>query len=122
GETSLILAAGFGMADIVNLLLRQEAWDLNDADHWGGGDGATYRYTNYELLQLILAREDVNVIELNDRSETPLCPAAKRRKISIVRFLLKDPRTQPNITDEGGRSPLYWAVLNGHADIVNPLL
>ena len=66
---------------------------------------------NSECLALLLARPDLSTVNPRDEhKETPLSSAVKINALRCVQLLISDNRTDPNIKDNRGNSPLMFAV------------
>jgi ankyrin repeat protein len=146
GQTPLSQAAVNGYEEVVKLLLAKENIDVNTKDEHGqtplsrvAGEG------RQEIVQLFLMNErtSLNVRDVDGR--TPLSLAAENGHEVIVelllgknaakiskeemkwkseeeKFLLTRSGADPNIKDNGGQTPLSWAIDNGHKAIIKLLV
>lgn len=117
GSTPLHLAAKAGHVGVVNRLLMASTIDV-DAKN-GKGHTALWNATQecYDQVASRLLLEDVDVnctgtSDLTDRL-TPLHHAVKARNRALVHQLLAKATADPNVPDEGGRTPLWWAAAVG---------
>ena len=98
---------------MVILLLEQEDIDINISDDFGQTalHEAASHDENSECLALLLTRPDLSTVNPRDEhEETPLSAAVKSNALKCVQLLISDNRTDPNIRDNRGNSPLMFAV------------
>jgi ankyrin repeat protein len=65
------------------------------------------------IVRLLLAqgkRLDIN--KQHSEGLTALSPAVRKRSLPIIDLILHDSRVNPNITDNQGRTALWWAKLD----------
>ncbi len=53
-----------------------------------------------------------------DEGATPLCVAAHRRRLEVVRFLVANKAGVDKVRDTDGCTHLYIAAQNGHLEVV----
>ena len=68
------------------------------------------------VIPLLLAHPDIDV--KSKYGNTPFMFACYDRIISCVREMLKDSRVDVNETDNGGRTPLWYAARDGYLDVI----
>ena len=73
-------------------------------------------------VSMLLARQDIDVNEVDDYGRTPLQLASIRGHTRIISMLLDKRGIDVNKADDEGRTPLWRATQNGHADVVKLLL
>ena len=120
GDTALIVAAGKGHTDIVELLVGAGA-DVNKADKIGL-TALMYAVQDghADIMKLLFkARADVN--QADSGGLTALMLAAEVGDMDIVRLLL-EAGADVNKADNDGLTALMLAAKHGHTDIVNVLL
>ncbi|KAL4994938.1 ankyrin repeat-containing domain protein [Aspergillus recurvatus] len=123
GCTPLCLAAKYGHEETVAALLQDPRTDPNVQDTvydqspllWAVEEG------NEGVVQLLLAREDIDSNLQDIHGQTALSWAAEKGHYRIVRMLLGQ-GSNPNIEDNAGRTPLTWASEYGHVNAVRALL
>ena len=122
GSTPLSLAAHCGREDVVELLLHAPDIDIDARKHSGSTSLYLAVQKNFPGIveQLLKRGADVN-LATNDGS-TPLCAAADRGHVEIVRTLLRAPAIEINLAPKGGVTPLIFASQGGHKEIIRLLL
>lgn len=121
GFTPLGLAAFFGHADAVQVLLANgAAVDARDESRFGNTplDAAVAAGHPEVVGALLAAGASVNVRDAADY--TPLHKAAENGNAEIVRLLL-DHGADARAVRKGGSTPLADAVAQGHANVVELL-
>ena len=125
GQTGLMLALGNRHTAVASLLLEQEGLDIdivNDYNQTALNWAALFDQ-NSECLALILAKSSsVNQVTQSAYGQTALWEAVSHNAARCVQLILSDVRTEPNIKDDGGDSPLMVAVKWNHVDCVELLL
>ena len=147
--SSLHCISYFGIADVANILIRMNKWDVNQKD----GLGITpliwaARYGNEEVVRLLLREKPIQPDEQDTNyGRTALSWAAENGHEGVVRLFLGqqfvDPGStshrwgdaarvagrlfgwryiNPNSSGKSGRTPLSWASGEGHENIVKLLL
>ena len=113
GQTGLMRSLLNRRTGVASLLLEQEGIDINISDNREiTALHIAARYDqNSECLAMLLARTtSVNQRECDGR--TPLRVAVRNNALRCVQLLLSDERTDPNIKDDYGNSPLHYAAEN----------
>jgi ankyrin repeat protein len=125
-STALHLVAKAGHIGVVNRLLMASAIDCNAKNRKGRTAlwNAT-RQGHDQVASRLLIGEDLEVNstatgESTDRS-TSLHHAVKARSLALVYQLLAKSSADPNVPDEGGRTPLWWAAAVGDLLLVMSL-
>lgn len=59
---------------------------------------------------------------LDERGQTPLYLAVREGSRRVFAVLLADPRTQIDLANRAGETPLMMAALKGHMDLARPLV
>lgn len=145
GDTLLTAAVRRNDMDMVKMLLKKGAdvnasrrdRDYNTSPHYmtatagfekrseSYGQGTALFYAahkkNAEMVKTLLAHKaDPNI---GNRSQnTPLHIAAEQGALEIVKLLTDRKRTQCDVTDKLHNTPLFYAVMNGHHNVVEHLL
>ena len=115
GSTALHLAAKAGHVGAVNRLLMANTIDINAQNRKGHSVlwNAT-RQGHGQIASRPLIGEDVevNAIGTGESTErsTSLHHAVEERNLALVHQLLTKSTADPNVPDEDGRAPLWWAV------------
>ncbi|KAF7595972.1 hypothetical protein BBP40_004118 [Aspergillus hancockii] len=118
GSTALHLAAKAGHIGAVNRLLMASTIDIdaqNRKDRTALWNATRQGHDQVASRLLVEARVNVNCMgtrELGDRS-TSLPHAVKARNLALVHQLLTKSTADPNVPDEDGRTPLWWAAAVG---------
>ncbi|KAF5013882.1 hypothetical protein FDECE_131 [Fusarium decemcellulare] len=105
GNTSLMLAASRGKADMVKLLLASGG-DPNTQDY--KGNTALCRASDTEVTRALVGAPDVKPDLPNNVGRTALSLAAEAGEIERVNVLLAADGVNPDARDARGRSPLSW--------------
>ena len=127
GSTALHLAAKGGHAGAVNRLLMAKTIDINAQNRKGRTAlwNAT-RQGHGRIASRLLIEEDVevNAIGTGESTErsTSLHHAVEERNLALVHQLLTKSTADPNVPDEDGCTPLWWAAYAGDLLIVMSLL
>ncbi|KAI8624519.1 hypothetical protein F5Y19DRAFT_312512 [Xylariaceae sp. FL1651] len=122
--TGLHVAAGFGLAGIVQSLLKTEGIDPNAQDFQGETPLSRAAAGGHEAVvrQLLLHKSTVADAR-SARGWTPLSLAATNGHVAIVYLLLRGGRVDINAKDPYyGQSALWRAADQGHEDVVKLLL
>ena len=117
-------AAYFGVTGVVATFIGGEGCDINQSDcmgytalSWSAAHG------NEEVVQLLLARNDVNADKPDRDGKTPLWQASFHGHEGVVKLLLA--RNDVDANKLGGiyrQTPLLSASSNGHEGVVKLLL
>ena len=120
--TPLGIAAYSGYEDIVGVLLDAPNIDIDVRKHSGATPLYLATQENFPRIveQLVKRGADVN-LAMNDGS-TPLCAAADRGHVEIVRTLLRAPAIEINLAIKEGATALIFASQEGHKEIIRLLL
>ncbi|OCL09903.1 hypothetical protein AOQ84DRAFT_246552, partial [Glonium stellatum] len=114
-DTSLYYAASFGLTDIVITLIGRKPNLDAPGSRFGGTalHGAAIRYHTAAVEALLKAGANPNQADFNHI--TPLHSAAGNGNLEVIRILL-DYNASKEVTDQGGETPLDWAVKAGHKE------
>ena len=82
---------------------------------------STKSWKYYAVLVCVCVAMMWNV-ECSDVKDNPLITAVRNGEQKKVEALLKDASINVNATDQCGFTPLMWASLHGHVDIINCIL
>ena len=120
--TPLGIAAYSGYEDVVGVLLDAPNFDIDVRKHSGATPLYLATQENFPRIveQLVKRGADVN-LAMNDGS-TPLCAAADRGHVEIVRTLLQAPAIEINLAIKEGATALTFASQEGHKEIIRLLL
>jgi ankyrin repeat protein len=121
GETALQLAAINGHLDVMKALIDKKA-DVNTADNTGWTplmDAARNKKPAAARL-LIAAGADVNAH--SDSYISTIITASRHGLIDVVKDLAAAGADLNATSRETGRTGLHWAVVNGHAPVIEFLL
>jgi ankyrin repeat protein len=121
GYTPVTYAVIGGKVDLLKLLIGSGANACTSCNH-GGWEPIHCACVNtvnqVEILQLLIeAGGDITATTSND--QTPLHIASDEGNVEIVRAILKVEEAKPTLCflDGDNRTPLDWAVNNGHEEI-----
>ena len=123
GRTPLSLAARYGRAGVVRLLLRELAIDVNSMDKTNSTPlllAATRGHE--EVVRLLLNDKRVEVDTQDKRNGTPLHRALFWGQEAVVRLLIEDQRSDINLQNIGNPTPLHSAAFWGYSPVVRQLL
>jgi len=122
GRTPLLVAAGSGNAEVIEVLLEYGAGALVDQAR---EDGVTALFVAAGngfsdcVKQLLGAGADKNLVNAN--GATPVLAASQNGFHEVVAILIER-GVDVNIPRKDGATPLKMAAVNGHANIVNMLI
>jgi ankyrin repeat protein len=113
--------------DIVNMLVKVDHINMNQADRFGITPlFRAVQQSNLDIVNLLLENKNIDVNKATCRLESPLYIAASKGNKEITLRLLKVPEIKLTTWSTQmvciGNTPLYIAVLNNHKDIVQILL
>ncbi|KAI0157927.1 ankyrin repeat-containing domain protein [Hypoxylon sp. FL1284] len=120
GHTPLSVVVGYGLLEIVRLLIDRGA-GVNVRGYRGGTPLLYAARHNYEAVSELLLEHGADTELSDDEGWTPLMRAASRGDEAAVRLLL-DKGADVGSLNGDGRTPLMWAVHYGHEHIVKILL
>lgn len=125
GKTPLAWAATMGSVIIVKLLLKHKHIHVNaprkgEPTPLGLAAGAGHT----EVVKELLAHSKLNPNETCEAcfGDRPLLAAARKGHVDVVDLLVRDSRVEPHLADYDGKTALWWAADNGHAEVVKHLL
>lgn len=123
----LLWAAQWGLVEIVEALVKAGA-DVNVKDQYGWTPMTlAFEFAHFDVVQaLIKAGADRSQLpgDLNAKDHsgfTPLQHALRRKDMSSVRAVIQL-GASPNVTDQAGRSGLFWVALDGQLDVVRTMI
>ena len=121
-QTPLFIAVYSGHEDIVRLLLDMPNIDIDE--RMKEGVTALFHAARNNLTGIVeqLVRRGANVNQAVISGTTPLCSAAKRGHLQVVRILLQAPAIAVDQATDDGVTPVAIAAQEGHKDIVRLLL
>ena len=77
----------------------------------------------YQSLEdILISNPSMDLNSLNFRGFSPLHYAAALGNVEIAQLLLQFPGIDIDVRDKFGNSPLFWAIYNGHSNMVSFLL
>jgi ankyrin repeat protein len=114
-----------GDIEALRLLIEEYQVDMTGSSN----DGQTWafvaaKYGNVSVLQFLKQlpeKKQINFDQGDFRGLTPLMIAAKCEKIKVVNWLLEK-GADPNLADQYGFTPLFWAVYIGCLPVIDTLL
>jgi ankyrin repeat protein len=136
GDTPLLYAVEAHKSRLAQVLLEHGASQMSRFAGANAGTPLDYalRQGDMETVDVLL-KYDPPLEAVNRDRETPLLWAVKSQKIQVARTLLEhgadvthdDTDTsvrylRPDFTDNSGKSPLHWAVLNDNKEMLSLLL
>jgi ankyrin repeat domain-containing protein 50 len=120
GRTPLSYAVWIGNVDVVKVLINAGA--RADSKDEIGGTPLSYAVCNgYKKVIELLLKGDTQV-GLKDISKELLFSAAKKGHEDVVRLLIDTGKTDLDVRDNDGQTPLSQAARNGHGATVKLLL
>jgi hypothetical protein len=125
GYQPIHLAAKKGYAQIVSLLLDAKKSLISERGRFGRTPLHMAAHNRQEQVVLLLKSlgADLNMKSSGeDNSVTPLHEAVFREAEKVVEILLQSPKINPNLHDQHGHTPLYYAVINGHVPIAHQII
>ena len=148
GRTGIHYAAEFGQAHVVKYLTEVRGYDINVEDKYGNtplymacyydhlpvveyltsdinsnkGSHPLIVATDKERLNIVKYLIDSKGCDINVREKatesTPLHKACYNGSLSIVEYLISKPQCNIEARDSKGNQPLYYAVCQGHKEII----
>ena len=121
-DTPLHLACRFGRAEVVRLLLRHPAIEV-DLGNAGGASpfNIACQEGHRDVADMMLADQRIQPNMVNFRNATPLYKACQNGHLDVLDTLLMDRRVEVNTPTESC-TPLWKASENGRLDVVLLLL
>ena len=80
------------------------------------------REGNFELVKLLVEKQDADVNELNGAGQTALHEACRVGNEEIAVYLLNDENIEGLVIDQSGRQPITYAAASGLEEVVLKLL
>ena len=124
-EKQLYAAAEDGRVAEVSSLLRNHPeinvnWTNPDKYQWAALHIASLD-GQVEVVKLLLAHPGINVNLKDWKGQTPCSLACEFGRELVVELLLKDPRVDITLDDDG-RTPLWWASWSGKHQVIEWLI
>ncbi len=117
GCTPLMLACDFGQLDVVARLLEDPKVDTNAVDHEGISALMYACMKNHSSIIEYCLKSDRFGWHPSSDSISLLHHACQEGYKEIASLLLEDGRTDPNLTDKHGLTPLHYTFLHGHQEL-----
>lgn len=122
GRTALYLASQAPHEAVVELLLNRPEIDPNRTASNGSTPlSQAAKQGNDGIVKLLLAHSSIDV-NAQAESGTPLTLAAWKGHTRVVKMLLGEPKTDPDLADAVGRTPIMWALTSGNETTFDLLL
>lgn len=123
GKGPMHIAACEGSEGIVQTLLEDERVEVDIKDDYGRTPLWWAAMERHEgIVRLLLSDDRVDVNRRNNHGQTILhIMAGHWGDEAIVQLLLSHEKTIPDLCDNDGRTPLYWAVMKEHDAVVRLL-
>jgi ankyrin repeat protein len=122
-QTPLLLAARYGHAAVVKLLLDTSQVDVDSKDQ---NDQTPLSHAaengHTTTVKLLLDTNQVNVDSNDQCNQTPLSYAALNGHVAVAKLLLDTGKVDVNSKANYHRTPLSYAAENGHVAVVKILL
>ena len=119
-----MLASKNGHAEVAQLLLGEQALDINKADDYG--QTALHMAAekgNSEVVQLILEHKDVDINKADKNMRTALHLASSEGHIEVAQLLVEEEEMiSINKIDNNGNMAIHYAAEYGHTNIAKLLL
>lgn len=119
-QPALLLAARYGLAEIVALLLEKGA-SVDKTDNSGGSPLFCAAGRGHAAVVAVLLENGAEIDKTNAEGQTPLSVAAANYYIEIAAMLLEE-GANANHADKWSTTPLLTAAQNGAAAVVTLLL
>ena len=120
--TPLIVAANYGHAEIVRLLLEQSGINVNASDKSGSTAlHSASQYGHADIVSILLDQRGIDVIASDHGNQTALHLAAGCGHADIVRILLDRSGIDVNASDDDNQTPLHLASRYARADVIRVL-
>ena len=122
GHTALTGAVSSKNEAITKMLLGVERTDINSKDNAGRTSLMQAVSNNHEAITtMLLATNGINPNSMDDQNRTPLWAATRNGNEALVKQLLAA-GADPNLKDNNGYGPLWYAVCARHVPIIQSLL
>lgn len=124
GGAGISVAAGFGLTQILEILIAQNRHSLrlNVRDAYGNTALHEATLSGQEKAAEMLLRHGASVLEVNYSQSTPIYLAVSYRRLPMVNLLLLYGREQLDVEGPKGFTPLHKAVEQGDEECVALLL
>ncbi|QKX61975.1 uncharacterized protein TRUGW13939_09131 [Talaromyces rugulosus] len=120
-RTPLLYAAWNGNVAVVKVLLNAGA-RIDVADEIDGTPLSYAIFGGHKAIVHLLYRNATQVHSEYMISENLLFPAVEKGHEDVVKLLLETAGANPNLRDNNGQTPLWWAAWNGDEAIIKLLL
>ncbi|CAC5406432.1 unnamed protein product [Mytilus coruscus] len=121
GCSSLYWASQNGYIDVVKELLQHSA-EVNQRDNNDVSPLFIASQKGHVDVVKVLLQHTQDVNKCSYDGVSPLSRASHFNQMEVVKVLLQCDEIDINLTDNKGRSALYWASRKGHVDVVKKLL
>jgi ankyrin repeat protein len=120
-DKQLIYAAKNGRAvEVRKILEENKSINVNSSDTWGNTAlhwACTHGHD--KIVTMLLASPDIDVNQKDIDGGTPFLRTCLHGNTSCARLLFKDARVRNfNEPTNKGRTPLWWAALYGHLEVI----
>jgi len=113
----------FGIAELVDVLIRMECYGIDPRDSWGHTPLSwAARNGHWVVVKMLVGHEVINPENSDKYGRTPLWHAADRGHENVVIILLGQEMISPDKPDNNGQTPLASAARNGREGVVQILL
>ena len=122
GTTALTIATSKGHLEVVRLLVAARNCNVNVRQHKGSTALFIAAQNGFPKIVELLVRNGAGVNLALDDGTSPLCAAAFRGNIEVVKRLLEAPDIRVDHTTHEQVTALAYATTHGHVDVVKFLL
>ena len=129
GKTPLMLAAGEGRYDVVEILAKRDDVDVNAANCSSSTRlevetplSCAMRSHQDQIAQFLVGLRKFDPNHCTCKGEIPLSWAAEYGHLEIVKILLERHAVRPDVGNNSGTTPLAHAARFGHSEVVAYLL